>query len=123
MRVTSRTNGRQFAAWQEVVPLQDSLGGHTRVGHITKRGDTYLRGLLAQGARSGLRAALTKDPLRRTRLQSWFLQLHSRVDYHKTLVAIANKHARMIWEILVKGEDYDPTPGGAGPEPTPRRAA
>jgi len=26
----------------------------------------------------------------------------------KTLVAIANKHARMIWAILAKGEAYDP---------------
>jgi hypothetical protein len=24
------------------------------------------------------------------------------------VVAIANKHARMIWAILAKGEDYDP---------------
>jgi hypothetical protein len=36
------------------------------------------------------------------------VQLHARVGYHKTLVAIANKHARMIWAILAKGEDYDP---------------
>ena len=101
-------NGRQFAAWQGVVPRQDSSGGHTRFGHITKRGDTYLRGLLTQGARSALQAALTKEPLRRTRLQSWIVQLHARVGYHKTSVAIANKHARMIWAILAKGEDYDP---------------
>src|ERR1019366_6467283 len=60
-------NGRQFAACQGLVPLQDSSGGHTRLGHITKRGDTYLRGLLTQGARSALQAALTKEPLRRTR--------------------------------------------------------
>jgi transposase len=101
-------NGRQFAAWQGVVPRQDSSGGKTRLGHITKRGDTYLRGLLTQGARSALQAALTKEPLRRTRLQTWIVQLHARVGYHKTLVAIANKHARMIWAILAKGEDYDP---------------
>jgi len=101
-------NGRQFAAWQGLVPRQDSSGGHTRLGHITKRGDTYLRGLLTQGARSALQAALTKEPLRRTRLQAWIVQLHARVGYHKTLVAIANKHARMIWAILAKGEDYDP---------------
>ena len=101
-------NGRQFAAWQGVVPRQDSSGGHTRLGHITKRGDTYLRGLLTQGARSALQAALTKEPLLRTRLQCWIVQLHARVGYHKTLVAIANKHARMIWAILAKGEDYDP---------------
>jgi hypothetical protein len=30
------------------------------------------------------------------------------VGYHKTLVAIANKHARMIWAVLAKGEAYDP---------------
>jgi hypothetical protein len=42
------------------------------------------------------------------RLQAWIVQLHARVGYHKTLVAIANKHARMIWAILAKGEDYDP---------------
>jgi transposase len=101
-------NGRQFAAWQGLVPSQDSSGGHTRLGHITKRGDTYLRGLLTQGARSALQVALTKEPLRRTRLQAWIVQLHARVGYHKTLVAIANKHARMIWAILAKGEDYDP---------------
>jgi transposase len=100
-------NGRQFAAWQGLVPCQDSSGGHTRLGHITKRGDTYLRGLLTQGARSALQVALTKEPLRRTRLQAWIVQLHARVGYHKTLVAIANKHARMIWAILAKGEDYD----------------
>ena len=101
-------NGRQFAAWQGVVPRQDSSGGKTRLGHITKRGDSYLRGLLTQGARSALQAALTQEPLRRTRLQAWIVQLHARVGYHKTLVAIANKHARMIWAILAKGEDYDP---------------
>ena len=101
-------NGRQFAAWQGLVPRQDSSGGKARLGRITKRGDTYLRGLLTQGARSALQAALTKEPLLRTRLQCWIVQLHARVGYHKTLVAIANKHARMIWAILAKGEDYDP---------------
>jgi len=101
-------NGRQFAAWQGLVPRQDSSGSQVRLGRITKRGDCYLRGLLTQGARSALQAALDKEPLLRTRLQCWIVQLHARVGYHKTLVAIANKHARMIWAILPKGEDYDP---------------
>jgi len=112
-------NGRQFAAWQGLVPCQDSSGGKTRLGHITKRGDTYLRGLLTQGARSALQAALTKEPLRRSHLQAWIVQLHARVGYHKTLVAIANKHARMIWAILAKGEDYDPDAWRRWSRPTP----
>jgi transposase len=101
-------NGRAFAAWQGVVPRQASSGGQARLGRITKRGDAYLRGLLTQGARSALQTALNKPPATLTRLQTWIVQLYARVGYHKTLVAIANKHARMIWAILVKGEAYDP---------------
>jgi transposase len=40
-------------------------------------------------------------------LQRWIVTVFSRVGYHKTLVAIANKHARLIWALLVKGEDFD----------------
>ena len=36
-------NGRQFAAWIGLVPGQYSTGGRTRLGHISKRGDAYLR--------------------------------------------------------------------------------
>jgi transposase len=36
------------------------------------------------------------------------LSLESRAGYGKTLVAIANKHARIIWAVLAKTESYDP---------------
>ena len=101
-------NGRQMAAWTGLVPRQSSSGGKQRLGVITKRGDTYLRGLLTQGARSALQTALTQSLDKRSRLQHWIVALHGRAGYHKTLVAIANKHARMIWAILAKGESYDP---------------
>ena len=29
---------------------------------------------------------------------------HQRIGYHKTLVAIANKHARLIWVLLTRDE-------------------
>ncbi|WP_230877750.1 MULTISPECIES: IS110 family transposase [unclassified Burkholderia] len=45
-------NGRQFAAWLGLTPKQRSSGGKTRLGGITKRGDTYLRTLLVQGSRA-----------------------------------------------------------------------
>ena len=50
-------NGRQFAAWLGLVPRQYSTGGKTRLGHITKRGDPYLRTLLVMGARAVLQRA------------------------------------------------------------------
>ena len=53
-------------------------------------------------------AALKRAPEKRSRLQQWIASVYARVGYHKTLVAIANKHARIIWAILAKGEHYDP---------------
>jgi len=113
-------NGRQMAAWAGLVPRQNSSGGKQRLGVITKRGDSYLRGLLTQGARSTLQVALKREPLKRSRLEQWIFELHGRVGYHKTLVAIANKHVRIIWAILAHGESYDPN---AWRRRTPTRSA
>jgi transposase len=100
-------NGRQFAAWLGIVPRQHSTGGKTRLGRITRRGDAYLRTLLILGANRALQTALRKPAQQRHRLQRWIVDVFGRIGYHKTLVAIANKHARIIWALLVKGEDFD----------------
>ena len=100
-------NGRQFAAWIGLTPRQYSSGGKTKLGRITRRGDSYLRSLLVQGARSTLQATLKKAPDQLNRMQQWIIRLYGRVGYHKTLVAIANKHARQLWALLAKGETYD----------------
>ena len=101
-------NGRQMAAWAGLVPKQSSSGGKDRLGKITKRGDTYLRGLLTQGARSTLNAALARAPDKRSHLEHWIVALRQRVGYHKSLVAIANKHARICWAMLARQESYHP---------------
>lgn len=100
-------NGRQCSAFIGLTPRQRSTGGITRLGRITKRGDAYLRTLLIQGARSTLQTALRVSPAKVNHLQAWILALYSRVGYYKTLVSIANKHARMMWAMLAKGEKYD----------------
>ena len=101
-------NGRQMAAWSGLVPKHSSSGGKERLGKITTRGDTYLRGLLTQGARSTLNAALARPPDKRSQLEHWIVALRQRVGYHKSLVAIANKHARICWALLARAERYDP---------------
>ncbi|REE18494.1 transposase [Paraburkholderia sp. BL23I1N1] len=98
-------NGRQMAAWLGIVPRQKSSGGKQRLGRITKQGSDYLRTLLFQGARS---AVLTAHH-RQDRLSCWIVQLRARVGYSKTLVAVANKHARILWAVLAKGERFDPS--------------
>jgi hypothetical protein len=41
------------------------------------------------------------------RLSRWIIQLQTHVGYFKTLVAIANKHARILWAVPAKGEKFD----------------
>jgi transposase len=93
-------NGRQFAAWIGLVPGQYSTGGKSRLGHISKRGDAYLRNLLVQGARSVLQTA----PSHQDRLSRWALELQARRGYYRTLVAIANKNARIAWALLARSQ-------------------
>lgn len=93
-------NGRQFAAWIGLVPAQHSSGGKSRLGHISKRGDAYLRNLFVQGARSVLQTAGAHQD----RLSRWALELQQRRGYYRALVAIANKNARVAWALLAKSE-------------------
>src|SRR5205085_5454688 len=80
---------------------QYSTGGKSRLGHISKRGDAYLRNLLVQGARSVLQAAAAHQDHR----SRWALELQQRRGYYRTLVAIANKNARIAWALLAKNEE------------------
>jgi transposase len=98
------TSARQFAAWLGLVPRQYSTGGKARLGHITKRGDTYLRTLLILGARSALRTAAK----RADRLARWALSVKQRRGYHRACVAIAAKNARIIWALLARDEPLRP---------------
>jgi transposase len=84
-------NGRQFAAWLGLVPRQYSTGGKPKLGRITKRGDAYLRTLLMLGARAVLQSAAQKTD----RLSRWATALRARRGYHRTIIAVAAKNARM----------------------------
>jgi transposase len=84
------------------VPGQYSSGGKTRLGRITKAGDSYLRSLLVLGARAMLNAAKSKSDS----LSRWAVKLAERRGYWKAVVAIAAKNARMAWAMLVKGEAF-----------------
>jgi transposase len=93
-------DGRQFAAWLGLVPRQYSTGGKTRLGRITANGDPYLRTLLIMGARSVLQTAARRSD----HLARWALAVRERRGYHRACVAIAAKHARIIWAILAKNQ-------------------
>lgn len=93
----------QFGAWLGLVPSQNSSGGKTSLGRITKRGDDYLRTLLIQAAKSAVMTAHK----RRDRISQWVVQLTQRVGWQKAVVALANKNARILWAVLSRGARFD----------------
>ncbi len=96
------SSGRALAAWIGLVPRQYTTGGKPRLGGIGKRGNHYLRRQLIHGARSVLLRIARHDD-RRAR---WAQDLLARAGHNKTLVAIANKTARIAWAMLRSGENY-----------------
>lgn len=104
-------NGAQFGAWLGLTPRQNSSGGRNNLGHITKRGDTYLRTLLIQGAKSiVLTAHRRDDPISR-----WAHALRERSGWQKAVVALANKNARILWAVFVRGRAFDARHVSIGP--------
>ena len=96
-------DGAQFGAWLGLTPRQNSSGGKNNLGKITKRGDIYLRTLLIQGAKSiVLTAHKRDDPISR-----WVQQLKEKSGWQKAVVALANKNARILWAVFVRGKSFD----------------
>jgi len=96
--------GREFAAWMGLVPREHSTGGKQKLLGISKRGNSYLRRLLVQGAR----AVLQQRTKQSSGLSVWLAQLISRSHRNVAAVALANKLARMAWAVLAKNEPYRP---------------
>jgi len=100
-------NGRQFAAYLGLVPRQYSTGGKQRLLGITKRGDSYARTLLVQGARAVLGAMkFGHTPLGEGARSAWLAQLVDRRGPNRACVALANKTARTVWSMLASGNEY-----------------
>lgn len=97
-------NGRHLAAWMGLVPRQHSSGNRQLLLGISKRGDKHLRTLLVHGARSVVRVAAGRDdPLSR-----WINTLRERRGVNRTIVAVANKNARIIWAMLRGQSEFQP---------------
>jgi transposase len=97
-------NGREFAAWLGLTPLNRSSGGKEKLGLITKMGDRYIRRLLVTGITSRLRQMKTHPE----RVDPWSRALLDRKPARLATVAMANKTARIIWAVLSKNEYYRP---------------
>ncbi len=111
------SNGRQLAAWLGLVPRQHSSGGKSQLLGISKRGDCYLRTLLIHGARSAIESAQRRTKTTvdesanspRVQTSSWLPALVLRRGKNISAVALANKNARVIWALLARDQNYQPS--------------
>lgn len=94
--------GRDFSAWLGLVPKQMSSGGKTKLGRLSKMGQSDLRRLLVTGATVCIRWANRKG----IEADSWLGRLLARMPAKKAAVAMANKMARILWAMVTKKEDY-----------------
>ena len=94
--------GRDFAAWVGLTPLQKSTGGKQKLGATSKMGERTLRRLLIIGAAAAIHHAVRRG----VPPTSWLGRMLARKPRMLVTVAQANKTARIVWALLVKGEDY-----------------
>ena len=95
-------NGREFAAWLGLTPINKSSGGKERLGRISKMGDQYIRRLLVLGMTSRIRA-IRAEP---EKFDPWFADILSRKPSKVAAIAMANKTARIMWAVLTRNEPY-----------------
>ncbi len=106
--VTRFPSGRQFASYLGLTPREHSSGSIRRLGPISKHGDVYLQMLLIHEARSlffHAQHGAPPDSLRR-----WALRLQKERGYNLAAVALANRLARIVWAVWLRGQEYKEVP-------------
>ena len=96
-------NGGQLGAWMGLTPRQNSSGGKNNLAGISKHGDTYLRTLLVQGAKSAVFSAHRRDDP----ISKWLQHLREKSGWQVAATALANKNARILWAMFAQGKPFD----------------
>ena len=91
-------NARHFAAWLGLAPRQHSTGGKTRLGRITKAGNSEIRKLLVLGATSMVYRAGQWN----SEAGAWLRGVLERRPVRLATVALANKVARIAWAMMTR---------------------
>ena len=99
-------NSRAVGAWVGLTPRRYQSGEVDHDGHISRRGDNQLRGLLYEAAAGILNRSRDTSSLR-----SWALELKERLGFKRTAVALARKLAVIMHAMLRTGELFDPHAG------------
>jgi transposase len=99
---------RSVGAWLGLTTRRYQSGEVDYDGHISRRGDAHLRGLLYEAATVILTRSGADSSLR-----SWGLKLREKVGFKRAAVAVARKLSVIMHAMLKSGELFDRSPGQA----------
>jgi transposase len=97
---------RSVGAWLGLTTRRYQSGQIDFDGHISRRGDKHLRGLLYEASVSILTRSQAESGLR-----EWGLKLRERIGFKRAAVALARKLAVIMHTMLKSGELFDPAIG------------
>lgn len=93
---------RSVGAWLGLTTRRYQSGEVDYDGHISRRGDAHLRGLLYEAATVILTRTHTESDLRQ-----WGLMLRERIGFKRAAVAVARKLAVIMHAMLKSGEPFN----------------
>lgn len=99
---------RAVGAWLGLTTRRHQSGEVDYDGHISRRGDNHLRGLLYEAATVILTRAVADSALR-----TWGRKLWERLGFKRAAVAVARKLAVIMHAMLKSGESFDRAAGAA----------
>jgi transposase len=97
---------RAVGAWLGLTTRRYQSGEVDYDGHISRRGDAHLRGLLYEAATVILTRTSADSGLRR-----WGMKLREKVGFKRAAVAVARKLAVIMHTMLKSGESFDRSVG------------
>ncbi|TBE27113.1 IS110 family transposase [Rhizobium ruizarguesonis] len=99
---------RSVGAWLGLTTRRYQSGEVDYNGHISRRGDNHLRGLLYEAAT----VLLTRASVRtESSLKTWGLKLRERLGFKRAAVAVARKLAVIMHSMLRTGEVFNASVG------------
>ncbi|RDL47475.1 hypothetical protein BLJAPNOD_06315 [Ensifer sp. M14] len=99
---------RSVGAWLGLTTRRYQSGETDYDGHISRRGDSQLRGLLYEAATVILTRTSTKNE---NSLKNWGLKLRERLGFKRAAVAVARKLAVIMHSMLKTGEVFNALAG------------
>jgi transposase len=97
---------RSVGAWLGLTTRRYQSGEVDYDGHISRRGDNRLRGLLYEAAVANLTRTHSENGLK-----SWGKNLREKIGFKRAVVAMARKMAVIMHAMLKTGELFDPKRG------------